>query len=107
MHNSRPEQLTWGQFLRGYFAVLAGVVALAILLERWSGTDPYRTAAVVCGLVFWFAALGRPARLYLIVRNTGWFALIRDDLVMRWLLGAIGVVGIVAGLFLPGAHLHR
>ena len=93
--------------MRGYLALLAALIALALLLERWSGIDPYRTMVVACGLVFCLAALGRPARLYLIVRNTGWFALIRDELVMRWLLGAIGVLGIVAGLFLPGAQLHR
>jgi hypothetical protein len=107
LHDSQPEQLTWGQFLRGYLALLVTVIAFAILLERWSGTDPYRTTAVACGPAFCLAALGRPPRLYLIVRNTGWFALVRDELVMRLLLGVIGVVAVWAGMFLPATQLQR
>ena len=107
MRNSGPMQVSWSQFLRGYLALVLGVMALAIVLERWVGINPYRTAAVACGFLFCLAALGRPGRLYLVVRNTGWFAFIRDVQVMRLLLAALGLALVGAGLWLPVAQLHR
>ena len=107
MQESGFERFTYGQFLRAYFLLLVILVALAALFQRWLGIDYYRTVVVVGGLVFWLASAGRPARLYRVVRNTGWFALIRDELVMRWLLVSIGALAIIAGLFLPASQLHR
>jgi hypothetical protein len=92
LRDSELIPLSWGQFLRGYFSLILGLIALAILLERWAGIDAYRTAVVAGGILFCLAALRRPTRLYLVVRNTGWFALVRHE---------------PAGLWLPPAQWHR
>jgi hypothetical protein len=107
LRDTGPVHLTWSEFLRGYLALVIAVSGLAVLLERGAGLDPYRTGAVACGLMFCLAALGRPARLYLLVRNTCWFALIRDEQVMRLLLGVLGLALVGAGLLLPPAQLPR
>jgi hypothetical protein len=96
-------EITFGQFLRGYVAMLVSVVGLALALERWAGIDGHRTIYVACGALFLLASTGRPRSLFAVIRHTGWFAAIESDRAMRLLLALLGTLLVGAGLFVAGA----
>lgn len=99
-------EVTYGYFLAGYFILLFALVSLGLAGERWFGIDYYRSACVLCGGMFVLAGAGVPRTLYLVVRNTGWFSLIEDPMVMRGLLVVLGAGLILFGVFASTATLH-
>lgn|GEM_PF-1669311 len=99
-------EISYPAFLVGYFVILIFIVTLSLALDRFMGVDWHRAVFVSCGLLFVAAALGWPRHLYLIVRNTGWFASIRSPLAMRWLLALLGIALTLAGLLAPARQLR-
>ena len=87
--------MTWRRFLLGSSAMFVVVFLIAIGANAWLHFDGPGVAIGECGVLFLVAASGRPASIYMIVRNMDWFAAIQDDRVMRLVL-------LVLGLFLLG-----
>ena len=82
-----PSVTAW---LGVYFGSVIFGVALAFVVERAYGIPRERIIYGYCGALFLAAAAGRPPILYRVLRNTGWFAMIRDTRVMRLVLTVIG-----------------
>ena len=93
--------MTWPRFLLGYFVIVLGSVSASIWAHKRFGVPGERVLLIVFAAVFLMAAAGRPAILYQIVRNTGWFAAIDSDRAMRSVLlvasGALAVAAAFTG----------
>lgn len=77
--------------------VLLGLFSLIAISELH--TDPIRAAIAECGIFLLVASTGRPWWWFGTIRRLGWFAFIKSDHVMRWLLAAIGLVSLAVGVF--------
>lgn len=95
-----PESIPYRTFLVGYLSGLSGAVALTILARRLFGFDVYATAFALSGFIYLVAAAQRPRVVYLVLRNTNWFALIRDPRRMRWIMLILGIALLVVGVLL-------
>jgi hypothetical protein len=94
-----------------YFLVSYLTIFVLMQVVAWGGyylldLDPFRLLYLFCGLLFTLAAIGVPRRLYLVVRNTGWFYSIQDPRIMRLLLLVLGVGLLLAAFLAPSADLH-
>jgi hypothetical protein len=92
--------------LVGLLAILVVILAIAIAALVWFNVDGPAAIFAACGALFLLAASGRPATVYLIVRNAGWFAAIPNDRVMRFILLVLGLVFVISSPFflhLPAA----
>jgi hypothetical protein len=92
------EELSFAAFVRNYFALMAIVLASSFAAEHFLHWQPKRVFVVLCGGLFALAGLGWPRWVWLTVRNTGWFASIRDDSAMRFLLFALAVFLMILGI---------
>lgn len=99
-------EISYGSFLKGYFALLCTLLALGFAGEAWLGIDFYRSACILCGALFLLAGSGVPRRLYLVVRSTGWFSFIPDPRVMRVILILLGGWLVYLGVFATTSYLH-
>ena len=95
-----PTAGQWIAVYLGMFVVLLGVNALLVFTAH---VDWARTALIECGLLFLLASSGRSWWLLGTIRRAGWFGYIESDTVIRWLLGAVGVLLVVSGLLHKGA----
>jgi hypothetical protein len=98
--------MTWPRFLLGWLTLTVGILALAVAGEVWLHLDGPGVVFGACGVLFLVAASGRPASVYMIVRNMDWFAAIQDDRVMKVVLLCLGLALLgIAPLFfhLPAA----
>jgi hypothetical protein len=91
----------FGEWLRWYVGTILLGVVLAFGANFLFGLHPMRGIVGYCALLFLTAAMDRPPALFRMVRNTRWFAHIRSDRAMRWLLTFFAVAGLAAALFLP------
>jgi hypothetical protein len=95
------EEMSTGSYLLGYVAVMGGTLGIVLLAQSLLGIDPLRTTLLACGVLFAWAALGKPRALYLVVRSLGWFHLIRSPDAMRAVLVLLAVLLLVVGVFAP------
>lgn len=93
------EEISGGSFLIGYLVLLGSGLALGFAGEAYLRIPVERTGCVYFGALFLLSGIGVPRRLYLVVRKTGWFALIQEPLAMRTLLAVLGTGLIALGIF--------
>jgi len=98
---SRGRAPTLRQFLTVYVGSLGLAVVGALLADRFLGLHPMRVAFVEIGMLFLVAAFGKPWWVFATIRRLGWFSEIENDNAIRWIVGILGMVGLVAGLFVP------
>jgi hypothetical protein len=93
--------MNWRTFTIGYVSFLVVGVTLALWGERRFHVRGERIILAEGAIMFTVAAIGRPHVVYRVVRNTGWFAAIQSDVVMRWILGVLAVF-LAAGAWFMG-----
>ena len=93
-------QLLFGRFVQGFGAAAGMVLARAIILDRWQGSQAARVLSLVMVVAF-LAPVFAPIL-------GGWLATFGHWPLVFWMLAAVGAVGITATLvLLPGAGIDR
>ena len=98
--------MTWPRFLLGFLTLFIGTFSIAMALAMWFHLDGPGAVFGTYGFLFLVAAAGRPASIYRIVRNAGWFADIRDDRTMRLILLVLGLALLVSTPFFLHLPAH-
>jgi hypothetical protein len=101
MESSRGK-IAFGDWLRWYGGVLALALVVAVGAHVVFGIHPLRAVFGYCGLLFAAAALDKPGRLFLMLRNARWFSMIEADWVVRWWLVLIAFFLLAWAMLLPG-----
>jgi hypothetical protein len=86
-------------FLAMYALSLVLCIGFAFLAKRYLGFTFVRAIAAPVAVLYLAAAVTYPGRLYAMLRYLGWFSLIRDDRLVRLILGVIGLVLLVVASF--------
>jgi hypothetical protein len=98
---SRGRAPTLRQFLTVYLGSIGLALTGAVLADQFLGLHPMRVAFVEIGALFLVAAFGQPWWVFATIRRLGWFSKIENDNDIRWIIGILGIVGLVAGLVVP------
>ncbi len=98
MNPEAPKELSLGELILGYLALLAGVIGMSIALESVTGVAGERWACILGGTLFIVASTNRWPYLFRLVRRFGWFAHIQEDGAMRLILAVLGGVVCFWGL---------
>jgi hypothetical protein len=88
----RQSPVSFGTFLIVYLSSLVAGVALSLLTERLTGVNGLRVLGAYYGGAFFAGFLGKPRLWFMVLRSTGWFALIESELVIRLIMLAGSVV---------------
>jgi len=84
--------MTWPRFLFGWLAIIVTILGSAIAALVWFNVEGPAVIFGMFGALFVVASTQRPAALYSVVRNAGWFAAITNDRVMRLILLLLGLI---------------
>jgi hypothetical protein len=98
-------QITWRSWLRWYAGTLVLGLALSFGLAAVFPIHPMRCLLLYFALLFSAAAIDCPRAAFLMIRNTRWFALIRDDAMVRGMMLTFAMFGLSMALFLPSNAL--
>jgi hypothetical protein len=96
--------VSFGTFLTVYLSSLMMGVLLSVLVERLTGVDGLRVGGAYCGTAFFAGFLRKPRLWFMVLRSTGWFALIESELVIR-LIMLVGSV-VCFGLAVQGSPVQ-
>ena len=82
-----------------------GTIVLGVVLSFGVAAivpiSPMRCLVLYGAVLYLAAAMDRPHVLFLMLRSVRWLGLIRDDIVVRWIMVAIAVLLAGLGLYLP------
>lgn len=98
---SSEKELTYREFVVVYTILVFSGIAVAIACDRWLGIAGERVIVGYFGAVFLLAGLRLNRKLFLVVRSTGWFALVPGDDLMAVLIGGVGLAGLLGAIALP------
>lgn len=98
---SSEKELTYREFLVVYTSLVVSGIAVAIAGDKWLGIAGERVIVGYYGAVFFLAGLRLNRKLFLVVRSTGWLALVPDDDLMALLIGGVGLAGLLGAIALP------
>ena len=94
-------QITSRSWLRWYVGTLVLGWALSFGLAAILPIHPIRCGCIYCALLFFGAAIDRPRAAFLMIRSTRWFALIREDALVRGMMLTVAIFALSMALFLP------
>jgi hypothetical protein len=100
--DSDRRTLGWRAAMGIYFAILALMLGIVLLVYKVYRVNMYRSGGVVLGIVYALAAVQRPWWVFAALRNVRAFGLLDDDDLVRILFAVFSVVFIGAALFWPG-----
>ena len=94
-------RVSLGGWVRWYGGTLVLITGISFATAALFHVHPWRCAFVYLGLFFLAASVDRPRAAFLMLRNTGWFAYIREDFIVRWITVIAGIWMLGLAIFLP------